>query len=189
MKTILLALLASASIAQANIIQVFDNFDFYRGFETATFLPRTPLTAIFGKVWEGQITEIDKFVSFYKLGNDTDGFHSDFFLNDPTDTATISWDLPRTSSMPEWGSNAPLTRVRAIEVRGENDDFRQLFFVTPNRWNRFEGEVTFTLPKHEPISTVYIWGTSKVPEGGSSLALLAIGCVFLLCRKSYRKVS
>jgi hypothetical protein len=99
--------------------------------------------------------------------------HTDYFQHRPTDTVTMSWDLP--DEYPAGGNwFTPFFRVNAVAV-SNSVDFAVYEVTGPNKFN---GQVT--VKANSPIQQIYLYGTVIAPEGGSTILLLGGTLVALL---------
>jgi hypothetical protein len=125
--------------------------------------PNIPLVG--GFEWEND------WCGCYALKEDLQSLiHTDFFQNRPTDTATISWNLP--DAYPA-DNGAPFFRVHAVAVYGNS---LAVYEVTGP--NKFEGQVTATVEGE--IQQIYLYGTVFAPDNGSTLAFLVGALAALL---------
>lgn len=154
-------LLLTATLASANIVQVpWTSENVFKIVLGAYGQPRYTLV--------GTFFDEDTWDSHYVLGDRPDYLsliQTDFFANKPTNTATISWDFP---DVHPGISNVEFIAVRAIEV--SDGQSISLFSVTGH--DVYKGEITFTTKA--PIQQMYLDGTVKAPDSGSTVGLMSV---------------
>jgi hypothetical protein len=166
-KYILTLLIATASIAHANLIDLTPG-----GFDVNNAPP-----AFFEFISEEVQHQFDFFdsatpngwVSLYGILNGGTYFNTDLIGN-PGQSTSVSWDF---STLPGWSMSRLL-----LEGRAQDGTAWDNLYAVPNSFRNFDALETVLIHDGVDISSISFfgrWPGSPVPDNGSTLLLSALG--------------
>ena len=181
MKTIILILIATATIARASFIDLTPGGYYYPDHQNQ---PPGALLRVIHDELSNRISFFDQalpsgWVSQFGVLNGGTLFTTNLVNGDPLSIANVSWDFEGTP----YG-------MRFLDVVGDNNGniWENIYFVTGRTRFDSDGWLQTLLNGEVIITSISFYGTApgnNVPDGGSTVMLMGIGLVAITLRKHF----